>query len=150
MNKEGRELIRMPADDDFALTPKIWLALGLLSFNHQLLTLHPLQVLTPNEVRVGMNPERREAIRKGLAVLVDTERMTHDSRTAFIQIARHLLEPIGLLITQHGAPPLPPEGAHERHYIAVSDAGGTQAFHLAENPSPNPSSSTPERSQQSA
>ena len=103
------KLIALPKGPSLDLTPKLWLALGLIAYNHYLMTLEPLQVLTP-----------ADAGRPGLAAMLSTEGLTPVTRTAVAEIARTLLAPLGLLISTHGGKRVPGIG-HTPRYILVED-----------------------------
>jgi hypothetical protein len=108
------KLIALPKGASLDLTPKLWLALGLIAYNHYLMTLEPLQVLTPGD-----------AGRPGLAAMLSTEGLAPVTRTAVTEIARALLAPLGLAISAHGGKRVPGVG-HTPHYILVEDRNEAQ------------------------
>ncbi len=59
---QRHQLIALPKGSSLDLTPKLWLALGLIAYNHYLMTREPLQVLSPGD-----------AGRAGLAAMLSTE-----------------------------------------------------------------------------
>jgi hypothetical protein len=125
------KLVVIPKTEGYALTPKLWLAVGLLAYNHHLLTLRPLELLTPDQVGPGLKDTRHEELRRGLAILASVERMSGTSRSAFVTIARQLLVPIGVNISLHGNVPIAGEG-HSPRYVYLVDTGGQERFQLPE------------------
>lgn len=126
------KLIALPHVDSFQLTPKLWLAVGLIAYNHHLMTLEPLQLLTARHaVQEDMHPTRIEAARRGLAVLVSTEGLTPATRYAVAEIARALLNPLGLLVSTHGGAPVPGKG-HSTRYMLVEDFGSRMHLSMPE------------------
>ena len=113
MNRRHK-FIALPKGPSLDLTPKLWLALGLIAYNHYLMPLEPLQVLTPGD-----------AGRPGLAAMLSTEGLAPVTRTAVTEIARALLVPLGLAISTHGGKRVPGVG-HTPHYILVEDRDEAQ------------------------
>lgn len=108
-------LIALPKGPSLQLTPKLWVAVGLIAYNHYLMTLEPLQVLTP-----------RDAGRPGLAAMLSTEGLAPVTRTAIAEIARALLAPLGLLVSTHGGKRVPGIGRTAR-YLLVEDLEAVQS-----------------------
>lgn len=106
---QRHQLIALPKGPRLHLTPKLWLALGLIAYNYHLMTLEPLQVLTPGD-----------AGRPGLAVMLSTEGLAAVTRSAVTEIARALLAPLGILVSAHGGKRVPGVGP-TAHYILVED-----------------------------
>jgi hypothetical protein len=102
------KLIALPQGPTPSLTPKLWLAIGLIAYNHHLMTLQPLRVLTP-----------RGAGRRSPAALLSTEGLTLETRIAIREIARTLLAPLGLSVSTQRRTTAP--GARAEHYILVED-----------------------------
>ena len=112
-------LIALPKGPKLHLTPKLWVAVGLIAYNHYLMTLQPLEVLNPHRLQED-TPPRASIPRRGLAAMLSTEALTPVTRTAVVEIARALLAPLGLLISAHGGKRVPGIG-HTAHYILVED-----------------------------
>ena len=113
-------LIALPKGPKLHLTPKLWVAVGLIAYNHYLMTLEPLEVLNPHRAQEDTPPPQASALRQGLAAMLSTEALTPVTRTAVVEIARALLTPLGLLISAHGGKRVPGIG-HTVHYILVED-----------------------------
>jgi hypothetical protein len=113
-------LIALPKGPKLHLTPKLWVAVGLIAYNHYLMTLQPLEVLNPHRAQEDTPPPEASALRQGLAAMLSTEALTPVTRTAVVEIARALLAPLGLLISSHGGKRVPGIG-HTAHYILVED-----------------------------
>jgi hypothetical protein len=122
-----RKFIALPNDAAFHLTPKLWMAVGLLAYNHHLMTLEPLQILATSRDARHIPPTRVEAATRGLAVMVSTEGLSPSTRAALTEIARMLLVPFGLTISHHGGSPLPGAGRTTR-YLLVEDVGTAENF----------------------
>jgi hypothetical protein len=117
---QRHKLIALPKGPSLHLTPKLWVAVGLIAYNHHLMTLEPLEVLNPHFAQEGTPLQRATALRQGLAAMLSTEGLTRVTRTAVVEIARALLAPLGLLISTHGGKRVPGIG-HTAHYILVED-----------------------------
>ena len=115
---QRRKFIALPNADTFHLTPKLWMAIGLIAYNYHLLTLNPLQILSADAPHIPC--ARVEAAAKGLAVMLSTEGLAPAARTALTEIARTMLIPFGLSISQHGGSPLPGAGRTTR-YLLIAD-----------------------------
>ena len=113
-------LIALPKGPKLQLTPKLWVAVGLIAYNHYLMTLEPLELLNPHREQEDTPPPQASALRQGLAAMLSTEELTPVTRTAVVEIARALLAPLGLLISAHGGKRVPGIG-HTAHYILVED-----------------------------
>jgi hypothetical protein len=116
---QRRKFIALPNDEAFHLTPKLWMAVGLIAYNFHLLTLEPVQILTSREAR-HIPPARVEAAMRGLTVMLSTEGLAPAARSALTEIARTLLVPFGLSISQHGGSPIPGAGRTAR-YLLIAD-----------------------------
>ena len=128
---QRRKFIALPNDDTFHLTPKLWMAVGLIAYNYHLMTLEPLEILTTSHDAHHVPPTRTEAAARGLAVMVSTEKLSPPIRSALTEISRTLLVPFGLNISTHGGSPLPGSGRTKR-YLLVEDVGGADHFALPE------------------
>ena len=126
-----RKFIALPHDDAFHLTPKLWMAVGLLAYNHHLMTLEPLQILATSRDARHIPPTRVEAATRGLAVMVSTEGLSPSTRAALTESARMLLVPFGLTISHPGGSPLPGAGRTTR-YLLVEDVGTAENFNVPE------------------
>lgn len=126
-----RKFIALPNDDTFHLTPKLWMAVGLIAYNHHLMTLEPLQILATSRDARHIPPSRVAAAAQGLAVMVSTEGLTHSTRASLTEIARMLLMPFGLTISHHGGSPLPGAGRTTR-YLLVEDVAAAEIFAATE------------------
>jgi hypothetical protein len=133
------KLIALPKDEAYSITPKLWLALGLMAYNHQLLTLRPLEILTPAQVEAAFPSDHREAVERGLATIVCVDHMSADQRSAFVQIARELLATIGVDVydnTRKVANDASPR------YVTIIENGEGEPLHMPNNNAgrtPNPS-----------
>jgi hypothetical protein len=123
---ERRKFITLPQDDAFILTPKLWVAVGLIAYNYHLMTLEPLQILATRNAR-NVPATRIEAAARGLAVMLSTEGLSPATRSAMSEIARTLLLPLGLQVSNHGGSPVPGVGRTAR-YLLVEDVGTSEAF----------------------
>src|SRR5438105_3327071 len=99
---QRRRFIALPNDDTFHLTPKLWMAIGLIAYNYHLMTLEPLRILATSRDARHVPPTRIEAAARGRAVMVSTEGLSPAARSAVSEIARTLLTPMGLHISTHG------------------------------------------------
>lgn len=122
-----RKFIALPNDDTFHLTPKLWMAIGLIAYNHHLMTLEPLQILATSRDARHIPPSRVAAAAQGLAVMVSTEGLSPSTRASLTEIARMLLMPFGLAISHHGGAPLPGAGRTTR-YLLVEDVASAENF----------------------
>ncbi len=122
-----RKFIALPNDDTFHLTPKLWLAVGVIAYNHHLMTLEPVRILATSRDARHIPLTRVEAAARGLAVMVSTEGLSYSTRAALLQIARSLLLPFGLAISHHGGAPIPGAGRAPR-YLLIEDVGGADNF----------------------
>jgi hypothetical protein len=95
-------LINLPADKGIALTPPLWLALGVVSYNHALLAQQPLRVLAPAELTDNLSPERYKALEEGKAAIADTSPLAPSTLIAAVRIAKALLEPLHITVTMLG------------------------------------------------
>jgi len=103
-NPGQTQLLKFPAQKDIALTPAIWLALGVVSYNHALLAKEPLRILAPGEVALNdLTPDRWKALEEGLAAIADATALAPSSLNAAIRITRTLLEPLHVSVTLLGS-----------------------------------------------
>jgi len=128
---QRRKFLTLPLDDAFALTPKLWMAVGLVAYNYHLMTLEPLQILATSRDARHVPPTRIEAAARGLAVMVSTEKLSPTIRSAITEISRTLLTPFGVQVSAHGGSPLPGAGRTTR-YLLIEDVGGDARFALPE------------------
>lgn len=130
-----RKFIALPNDDTFHLTPKLWMAVGLIAYNYHLMTLEPLQILATSPDARHIPPTRIEAAARGLAVMVSTEKLTPPIRSAITEISRTLLTPFGLEVSAHGGSPLPGAGRTTR-YLLIEQVGDAEQFNTPEPVTP--------------
>lgn len=128
---QRRKFIALPNDDTFHLTPKLWMAVGLIASNYHLMTLEPLQILATSRDARHIPPSRIEAAARGLAVMLSTEKLSPTVRSAIAEISRTLLSPFGLQVSAHGGSPLPGAGRTTR-YLLIEDVGGSEQFAMPE------------------
>jgi hypothetical protein len=126
-----RRFLALPNEDTFHLTPKLWMAVGLIAYNYHLMTLEPLQILATSRDARHIPPTRVEAASRGLAAMLSTEGLSPATRAAITAIARLLLTPFGMHISHHGGSPLP-GGGRTRRYLLIEDAGTSEHFALPE------------------
>ena len=131
---QRRKFLALPNDNTFHLTPKLWMAVGLVAYNYHLMTLEPLQILATSRDARHIPPTRIEAAARGLAVMVSTEKLSPTVRSAITEISRTLLHPFGLQISAHGGSPVPGAGRTTR-YLLIEDVGGADHFAM---PDPTP------------
>lgn len=92
--------IALPAQQSIRLRPELWLALGIASYNHQLLTQQPLRVISPREVVANELTEEKVAkLDQGLAALADASSLSASALTAAMAISSKLLAPLGVTVT---------------------------------------------------
>lgn len=120
-----RKFIALPNDDRLQLTPKLWMAVGLIAYNYHLFTLEPLEILATPPGAPHIPPARAEAATCGRAVMVSTDNLKPTIRSAITQISRTLLTPFGLTVSTHGGSPLPGAGRTPR-YLLVEDHGSPE------------------------
>jgi hypothetical protein len=125
-NPEPVKLIALPGA--VALRPELWLALGVASYNHALLTKKPLRVLVFGEVVANeLNQARTKALDEGLAALADASQMSPSSLQATVRISNQLLAPIGVEVTVIG-------DEHTRRYMLLEFKGHEWAQITGEHP----------------
>jgi hypothetical protein len=129
---QRRRFIALPNDDTFHLTPKLWMALGVIASNYHLLTLEPLQILATSRDARHIPPTRAEAAARGLAVMISIEGLSPATLNAISEIARTLLTPLGLHISAHGGWQIAGRRRATR-YLLVEDAGGKDQFAMPES-----------------
>ena len=111
-NPGHSQLLKFPAQKDIALSPAIWLAIGVVSYNHALLAKAPLRILAPGELVVDLTPTRWKALEEGRAALADATALSPSSLNAAVRITRTLLEPLHVAVTLLG-------DDHTRKYILL-------------------------------
>ena len=122
-----------PTQKDIALTPAIWLALGVVSYNHALLAKAPLRILAPGELTLdNLTPQRWQALQEGLAAIADATALSPSSLNAAIRITRTLLEPLHVTVTLLGS-------EATRKYLLLEFHGGE----VSKTPQPARKSSKP-------
>lgn len=87
-----------------ALTPELWLALGVASYNHRILAQAPLPIVDPKEVVADLSEEELEAIAQGLAAITDATALAPSALDATLRITRSLLAPLHVTAKVIGAP----------------------------------------------
>ncbi len=88
------QLLKFPQQKEIALSPQLWLALGVASYNHALLAKQPLRDLAPGEVATDLSKERWDAIFAGKAALLDAGGLTESALDATVRITATLLKPL--------------------------------------------------------
>ena len=116
-NPGQNQLLKFPAQKAIALTPAIWLALGVVSYNHALLAKAPLRILAPGELADNLSPERWQALEAGHAAVADATALSPSSLNAAVRITRTLLEPLSVTVTLLGSEPT-------RKYLLLEFHGG--------------------------
>lgn len=129
----SRKFIALPADEAFRPTPKLWMAVGLMAYNFHLLSLKPVQILATSRDARHIPIGRAASVARGRAVMLSTEGLTPNTRTALTEIGRTLLTPFGLSVSHHGGAPLPGSG-HTTRYLLIEDHSGNDQ--LEEFPTP--------------
>jgi len=127
-----RKFIALPNDDSFHLTPKLWMAVGLVAYNYHLMTLQALHILTTTRDARHIPATRVESAARGLAVMVSTEGLSPATRNAITEIARTLLMPLGMHVSNHGGSPLPGCGRTAR-YLLIQDTGTSENFEMPQS-----------------
>lgn len=125
------KFIALPNDDTFHLTPKLWMAVGLVAYNYHLMTLQALQILSTTRDARHVPTTRIESAARGLAVMLSTEGLSPATRNAITEIARTLLIPLGMCVSNHGGSPLPGCGRTAR-YLLIQDTGSSESFEIPE------------------
>ena len=147
-NPGQTQLLKFPAQKDIALTPALWLALGVVSYNHALLAKAPLRILAPGELSLeNLTAGRWQALQEGLAAIADATALSASSLNAAIRITRTLLEPLHVTVTLLGSEPA-------RKYLLLEFHGGevSKSLNLPEGSKPRilpthdyPTTSEPEK-----
>lgn len=127
---DRRKFIALPKGN-FELTPKLWIALGLIAYNYHLMTLQPLQVIATAHNFPNVPRTRLETADRGRAVMLSTEGLSPATRAAISEIARTLLLPLGLTISNHGGSPVPGCGRTAR-YLLVEEVGASDCYDVPE------------------
>jgi hypothetical protein len=112
----SNQLLKFPAQKEIALTPPLWLALGVLSYNHALLAKAPLRILAPAELADNLSEARTQALEQGRAALADTSTLAPSALIAAVRIAKALLEPLQITVTLLG-------NQHTRRYMLLEFHG---------------------------
>lgn len=93
-------VIALPTQQSISLRPELWLALGVASYNHQLLTKEPLRVISPREiVAEELTAEKVAMLDQGLAALADASSLSPSALTAAMAISSKLLAPLGVTVS---------------------------------------------------
>jgi len=129
-NPGPTQLLKFPAQKEIALSPAIWLALGVLSYNHALLAKAPLRILAPAEIIADIDASKREALEDGSAAIADANALAPSSLNAALRISRALLAPLRVSVTLLHA-------SETRQYLLVEFHGGEPSH------CPNPTRSKP-------
>jgi hypothetical protein len=87
-----------------ALTPELWLALGVASYNHRVLAHEALPIIDPTEVVADLSHEELEAIAQGFAAVTDATALTPTALDATVRITRSLLAPMHVTAKVLGVP----------------------------------------------
>lgn len=96
---ENNRLIIFPKAEEVALSPQLWLALGLVSYNHALLEQRPLRVMgreQMDEYTIPGRPEQAEM--QGNAVFCDLTAARSTTVSCVVSISRALLAPYGISV----------------------------------------------------
>ena len=102
-NPGQTQLLKFCEQKEIALTPAIWLALGVVSYNHALLAKAPLRILAPGELAINnLTPQRWQALEEGHAAIADATALSASTLNAAIRITRTLLEPLHVSVTLLG------------------------------------------------
>ena len=101
MQAPKNRLIAFPSSEQIALTPALWLACGVISYNFALLAQHAMRILAPKEIP-HLTDSRRETIDRGFAVAIDARGLMPSIRAAILQISRTLLTPLHFAVTLQG------------------------------------------------
>jgi len=117
------QLLKFPEAKAIALTPQLWLALGVTSYNHALLARQPLRILAPGEAIADLSKETWEALYAGKAAIVDTTGMSDASLAATAQITAALLKQLQVSVRTLG-------NAHTRKYLLLQFHGDDEASEL--------------------
>lgn len=129
-NPGHTQLVKFPAQKEIALSPAIWLALGVLSYNHALLAKAPLRILAPAEVTADLHASKCEALQAGSAAIADASALSPSSLNAALRISRALLEPLQVSVSLLRSEPT-------RHYLMIEFHGGEPSHN------PNPTGGKP-------
>ena len=94
-------LVAFPQTEEITLTPALWLAAGVISYNVALLAQKPMRVLAPSELP-QQPPARAAALFRGVALAIEAATLPPSIRTAVLQISRTLLAPLNISVSLHG------------------------------------------------
>ncbi len=111
------QLLKFPTQKEIALSPAIWLALGVLSYNHALLAKAPLRIIAPSEIIADLHASKWQALEAGSAAIADATALAPSSLNAALRICRALLEPLQVSVTLLGT-------AQTRQYLILEFHGG--------------------------
>lgn len=95
-------LVTFPSTEEIALTPALWLAAGVISYNFAILAQKPMRILAASELR-PQSPARAQALFHGLALAIEAATLPPSIRGAVLQISRTLLAPLNISVDLHGA-----------------------------------------------
>lgn len=111
------QLLKFPTQNEIALSPAIWLALGVLSYNHALLAKAPLRIIAPSELTSDLHASKWQALEAGSAAIADASSLPPSTLNAALRICRALLEPLQVTVTLLGTP-------QNRQYLLLEFHGG--------------------------
>jgi len=94
-------LVAFPPTEEITLTPALWLAAGVISYNIALLAQKPMRILAVSELR-PQPPARAEALFRGLALAIEAGGLPPSIRAAVLQISRTLLAPLNISVSING------------------------------------------------
>jgi hypothetical protein len=117
-------------EPEFALTPKLWLALGIVTMIHRLVGQGPAQI-DGNRKATSITNAEAQQLEKGMAAAVDTKGMRNRAgaaQYALAAVARVMLNPLGIEVTMRTTG----EDA-ERPYMLITDQGEPGTFLLRED-----------------
>ena len=124
-NPGHSQLLKFPTQKEIALSPAIWLAIGVLSYNHAILAKAPLRIIAPSDIVADLHVSKWQALEAGSAALADANALAPSSLNATLRICRALLEPLQVTVNLLGtAPP--------RQYLMLEFHGGeiSSSFNL--------------------
>ncbi len=111
-------VIALPTQQSISLRPELWLALGVASYNHQLLTQEPLRVVSPREVVANeLTAEKVALLDQGMAALADASTLTPTALSAALAISAKLLRPLGVTVSIIG-------NERTARFLLIEFAGG--------------------------
>ena len=119
------QLIQIEKNSDISLGPALWLAVGVVAYNHALLAQKPIRIVSPEALVVALEPGRLESLRRGQAVFVEVTALSATSLMAVQKISRALLEPLNFRVSLHG-------GQHTRKYLLLEQTAGIVGIAMPE------------------